>query len=361
MTRGGYLLVSTMAACLLTGQLAARELTVVGWGGAYQAAQDEGIYKPFEQETGVRLKRESYSGGVAELKSQVATGKILWDVADMEPTDAVRACDEGLLERLDSLKLPASADGTPADDDLLPESRSECYINANSVGMVVAYNETAFAGEKPTKLADYFDIAAFPGKRGAYKNASRMLEFALLADGVPAGEVYDVLATKEGQDRAFNKLDTIRGDLVWWDAGAQAPQLLVDKEVAMSIAWNGRIFSAIQVDKKPLAILWDSQVLEGSGWVIPKGAPNLELAKEFVQYAMKPESQARVATRIPYGPSRKSSMALVDKNPDLGIDMKPFLPTAPENLGNAVVLSADFWATYGDELNQRFMAWLARS
>ncbi|MDQ0469233.1 ABC transporter substrate-binding protein [Labrys wisconsinensis] len=335
-------------------------LTVVGWGGAYQAAQDKAIYQPFEQSTGTKIKRESYSGGVAELKSQVAAGKVTWDVVDMEPTDAVRACDDGLLERLDGLKLTDAPDGTPADKDLIADSRSECFINAVNVAMVVAYNETAFSGAKPSRLADYFDLKAFPGKRGAYKNASRTLELALMADGVPAADVYEVLATPEGQDRAFAKLDTIRGSLVWWDAGAQAPQLLVDKEVVMSVAWNGRIFSAQQTDKKPLDILWDSQILEGSGWVIPKGAPNKALAEKFVVAAMTPQIQGKTGTLIPYGPSRRSSAAFVGVNPELGIDMKPFLPTSPDHLGNALALSAEFWAVHGDALNQRFAAWLAR-
>ena len=47
-----------------------------------------------------------------------------------------------------------------------------------------------------------------------------------MADGVPLDQIYETLATPEGVDRAFKKLDAIKDDLVFWEAGAQPPQLL---------------------------------------------------------------------------------------------------------------------------------------
>jgi putative spermidine/putrescine transport system substrate-binding protein len=353
---------TALATILIASPSRAQEsLTVVSWGGAYQAAQDAAVYVPFEEEHGVTIRRESYSGGVAELQAQVSAGNVTWDVVDMEPTDAVRACDEGLLEVLDDLELADAPDGTSADDDFLPGSRSDCYVGAVNVSMIVAYNSDAFPAGAPATAADYFDLEAFPGPRGGYRNASRTLEFALLADGVPAGEIYDVLATAEGQDRAFAKLDTIRDNMVWWDAGAQPVQLLADREVVMSLAWNGRIFTAQQTEDQPFEILWDAQVLEGSGWVIPRGAPNLELARQFIVDSTTAEGLARTAEYIPYGPARLSSAPLVGDNPETGTAMAEHLPTAEGRTDNAVPLDAEFWATYGDTLNQRFTAWLARN
>ena len=40
--------------------------------------------------------------------------------------------------------------------------------------------------------------------------------------------------------------------------------------------------------------------------------------------------------------------------------MAPHLPTAPENLGNALETSADFWVDHDAELNERFQAWLSQ-
>ena len=38
----------------------------------------------------------------------------------------------------------------------------------------------------------------------------------------------------------------------------------------------------------------------------------------------------------------------------------PHLPTAPENLTNALETSSDFWVDHDAELNERFQAWLAQ-
>ena len=139
------------------------------------------------------------------------------------------------------------------------------------------------------------------------KGAKVNLEMALMADGVPAAEVYETLATPEGMDRAFAKLDTIKDHVVWWEAGAQPPQLLADGEVAMTTAYNGRIFGAAVGEGKPFEIVWDGQVYELEGYVIPKGAPNLEAAIEFINFATGTEPLANAAEWISYGPPRKSS------------------------------------------------------
>ena len=112
-----------------------------------------------------------------------------------------------------------------------------------------------------------------------------------MADGVPTADVYKVLATPEGVDRAFKKLDTIKKDIVWWDAGAQPPQLLASKEVVMTTAWNGRIQNAIDQRQAPFGIVWDNQILEYDMIAIPKGAKNLDLAYKYLAYVGRARGQ----------------------------------------------------------------------
>ena len=221
----------------------AGEITVVSWGGAYTKSQVEAYHKPFLKAcAGSKIKSQDYNGGIAEIKAQVEGKKVVWDIVDVELSDAIRACDEGLIERIDASKLPKGADGTPAKDDFLPGTLYDCAV-ANIVwSTIFAYDKTKFKGDVPKTMADFFDLKKFPGKRGLRKGAKVNLEFALIADGVPAKDVYKVLETKEGIDRAFKKLDTIKSSVVWWTAGAQPPQLLADGEVVMTTAYNGRIF-----------------------------------------------------------------------------------------------------------------------
>ena len=211
----------------------------------------------------------------------------------------------------------------------------------------------------PKTVADFFDLEKFPGKRGLKKGAKAVLEFALMGDGVPASEVYATLATPEGVDRAFAKLDTIKKDVVWWEAGAQPPQLLADGEVVMTTAYNGRIFNAAVAEAKPFQIVWDGQIYENEMYVIPKGAPNMAEALEFVKYATSTEGLRAQAKYISYGPARKSALKEELMFNDGKTVMGPHLPTAPENMTNALESNFEFWVDKDAELNERFNAWLA--
>lgn len=332
----------------------ASELTFVSWGGSYQAAQEPSLIKPFAAKSGIKVKTDSYNGGVAQVRSQVQTKNVTWDVVDMQLSDAMRACDEGYLEKISPADVAPTKDGRPGKDDYLPGGLNECMAGNIIWSDVIAYNENKFKGAAPSKVADFFDLKSFPGKRALHKSPEGALEWALIADGVAPNQVYKTLATPAGVERAFKKLDTIKSSVIWWETGAQAPQLLADGEVTMAGSYNGRIYTAIATDKKPFAFVWDGQLRHLEGYVIVKGTKNLKAAKEFIRFATQPEALAALATQTAYGPLRQSSVALV------GPAVRKYLPTAPENQVGALDVDPTFWADHGDDLNQKFAVWLAR-
>ncbi len=352
---------TAISLALASGSTAAfaKDLTVVSWGGAYTKSQVEAYHKPFIEKTGTNIKSEDYNGGIAEIKAQVEAGNVTWDIVDVELSDAIRACDEGLLETIDHSTLPAGANGKPATEDFLPGTLYDCAV-ANIVWSTIFAYDKSKTPDGPKTMADFFDTKKFPGKRGLRKGAKVNLEFALMADGVPAKDVYSVLATPEGVDRAFAKLDTIKSDVVWWEAGAQPPQMLADGEVTYTTAYNGRIFNAVAGEGKPFEIVWDGQVWDLDLWVIPKGAKNKDTALDFLKFSTSTEQLAAQASYISYGPARASSSPLVGKFHDKDIDMGPQMPTNPANLTNAVQNNFEFWADNADQLNERFNAWLAK-
>jgi putative spermidine/putrescine transport system substrate-binding protein len=354
------LIVSTMLSGLAF-HAAAQEVNVVGWGGAYTQSQVEAYHKPFTAKTGIKVVSIDADNPATPIKAQVEAKNVTVDVASLEFADAVRFCDEGLLETIDSSILAPAPDGTPAVDDFLPGTVTDCFVATDVFSTIIAYDTTKFAeGAAPATIADFFDLAKFPGKRGARKNAKVLLEMALMADGVAAGDVYATLSTPEGVSRAFAKLDTIKSEIVWWDAGAQPPQLLADGEVIMTVAYNGRIFNAAVSEGKPFKIIWDGQVYDVEGWVIPKGAPNLQAALDFVAFSTATEPLAKAAEWISYGPPRQSSAPLVGMFQDGKTPMAPNLPTSPENMGNALFSDLEFWADRDTELNEQFNAWLLK-
>ena len=345
---------------VISAQAADNSLTVVSWGGAYTKSQVKAYHEPFMKKTGIKINSEDYSGGLAEIKAQVESKNVKWDVVDVEMSDAVRGCDDGLLEPIDKSILPPAPDGAPAEKDFLPGALTECAV-ANIVwSTVYGYDTTKFKTNAPTTIADFFDTKKFPGKRGMRKVPKANLEMALMADGVAPADVYKVLSTPEGVERAFKKLDTIKKDIVWWTAGAQPPQLLADGEVVMTTAYNGRIFNAQVAEHKPFKIVWDGQIQDMDLWVIPKGAPHKEAALKFVAFSTDTQRLADQAKWIAYGPARKSSAKLVGKYMDGKTDMGPHMPTNPANMKKALLNNFEFWADHQDELNEKFNAWIAK-
>ena len=345
-------------ACLAVSGAVAGDLTVVSWGGPYTQSQAEAYHKPWMARTGHRVLSEDYSGGLSEIKSQVLAGNVTWDVVDIEAAEGLLGCDEGLLEEIDPSILPPAPDGTPAEQDFPEGAISPCTIGHIVASMVFAYDRDRLS-PGPTTIRDFFDLEKFPGRRGMRRSPKAALEMALVADGVLPDQVYEVLATPEGVDRAFARLDGIKEQVVWWEASSHAPQLLADGEVAMSMAYNGRIFDASELGGRSLVIVWDAQVLEIGQWAIVKGAPNRELALDFIAFASKSENMAVQASWISYAPARRTASEMIGfhhSNPEL--DMRPHMPTWPGNLKTVIWQDVEFWADYLDELNERFNAWL---
>lgn len=347
-------MVAAIAACSVAVQANAADLTFVSWGGAWQQAQESTALKPFGTKFNVNVKADTYNGGIAQLRSQVQTGNVSWDVVDMQLADAMRACDEGLLEKINPADLAPTKDGKAAKDDFLPKSLNECMAGNIVWSTLIAYNKTKVGAKAPVSIGDFFDVKKYPGKRGLRKAPDGAMEWALLADGVKPADVYKILGTAEGEARAFKKLDSIKSSIVWWDTGAQPPQLLADGEVVMTSAYNGRIYSAMATDKKPFEFIWDGQLQNIEGYVIPKGAKNLAQAKSFLRYATAPEQLAALTPLLAYGPVRISAASYLDPK------VVPYLPTTPKNMTGAVNVDAGFWADHADDLNQKFAAWLSR-
>ena len=333
---------------LLASPVLAEDLTVTSFGGAYGAAQMEHMIEPYMKESGTNVLFEDYGGGGAEMKAQVEAGNILWDVVDIEVIDLERACAEGYLEVIDQSVLPDGDDGTAAADDFIEDAlANECGVGNIVWSVVFAVNTEN--GEGPKTIADFFDTEAFPGKRGLRKRPQVNMEWALLADGVPKEEIYEVLATEEGQKRAFAKLDTIKDDITWYDSWSQAPVLLNDGGATMVQSANGRIFAAIKDDGAPFEIVWDSHVYDLDVWAIMKGTKKKDLAMEFIKFATGTVPLSGMQD-VAYGPTRNSAQALL---PD---EVKQDLPTA--HLDEGVKADGIFWADYGESLGEKFNEWL---
>ena len=213
---------------------------------------------------------------------------------------------------------------------------SSCGVGSVAWSTAIAFDRQAFPKAQPSQIADLLDTEEFPGKRALPNGPRYTLELALLADGVDPANVYTELATPEGADRAFKALDKIKGDIFWWDNAQEPITWLLEKKVGMAAGYSGRIFRAAVGDRQRLGVIWDGQIYDLDLWAIPKGAKNKDGAMRFITFATDPARLATQAQLIAYGPMRKSALALVGKHPIIDVEMKDYLPTAPDNFKKAL-------------------------
>jgi putative spermidine/putrescine transport system substrate-binding protein len=355
---------SLLAGAVLAGSHMANEMTIVSWGGAYSRSQLKAYHEPYSAKTGVTiLNDDSSSTAVAKLRAMNEAGNVTWDVVDVEAGPAMQLCDEGLAMEIDpDTMLAAAPDGTPASEDFGDMLVSECFIPQIVYSTTFGYRTDLVGDTPPESVCAVFDTEKYPGKRSLFSVPINQMEWALLCDGVAKADIYDVLETEAGQDRALAKLDTIKDDVIWVSSGSDTPQLLADGEVIMGATYNGRLFSLIEEQNQPVAMIWDGQVMDLDGWIIPTGlSPERQArALDYIMFATDTQRLADQAKWISYGPARKSSAPLVGKHAELGIDMGPHMPTAPDNLSRAFLMNYDFWADYRDDLDAKFQAWLAK-
>ncbi len=332
----------TLGAATLAVQ--ARDLTVVSWGGAYQDGQKEVFFKPFNA-TGTKLLDEAWDGGLGVLRTKIKGGSNTWDVVQVESDELEVGCDEGLYEKLDVAKIGGAnryllARCTPAAS--ARSSTTWCWpMTATS-----SRRHRTAGPISSTRPED-------PGKRAIRNGAKWNLEIALIADGVKAADVYKVLATPAGVDRAFKKLDTIKKDLVYWKSGAQPPQMLAAGDVVMTTAYNGRVTAANDKDKKNFKMVWKDTPYTMDSWVIMKGTPNKADAEKLLEFMGRAENQAKLPKYIRYGVTNRDASKQID--PSLMGD----LPTNPANLNQAFPDNAKFWIDNIDKMTERWNKWAA--
>jgi putative spermidine/putrescine transport system substrate-binding protein len=358
---------ASLAAPMATAQDMANTVTFVSWGGAYQASQINAYTIPYrEANPDVTIVwDESSPEAVARMRAMFEADNVTWDLVDVVAADAIRLCDEGLAMEIDhDAILAAGDDGTPATEDFGDLIVSDCFIPQIVYSTTNGYRTdvAAWEGRVPEDVCALFDTEAFPGTRTLERRPINNLEWALLCDGVAMEDIYDTLETEDGINRAFAMLDTIKDDTLWWTSAAEAIQFMADGEAVMGSSYNGRLFSAIVEQDQPIEMLWDAQVFDLDGWIIPEGLPEDRLSRveDFLFFATDTQRLADQAAYISYGPARISSAPLVGTHAELAVEMAPHMPTNPANSERVIVFNYLWWADYRDDLDARFQAWLSR-
>jgi len=325
-----------------TAVAVAHDLTIVPRGDVLQSAVLEAYAQPFAAATDIPVVLDSWDGGLDVLRHRARSPENTWDVVLVDPMELAIGCSEGLFERLD---WPAVG----GREHFMPMAVSDCGLGAFIANTVLAWDRDKFPAV-PT-WADFWDVAKFPGKRGLRQGVRGNLEIALLADGVAPADVYKVLATAEGVDRAFRKLDQLKPYVVWWQTDAEAARILGSGDVLMTSAPTSRIALANRGESRNFGVQWSNSLFEVQSWVVIKGTPNQRQALQFLYFTGTPAIEARML--------RLSGLSGLAKgiNDGLPPDLLSMSATNPANLSIALRMDSNYWVDNLPRLRQRFDAW----
>jgi putative spermidine/putrescine transport system substrate-binding protein len=315
-------------------------LVVASLGGSYQDAQSKAFIQPFEKATGIKVTQANEDGTVGALKTQVQAKNVQWDVVDLGSIDAQTAAKQGLLE-------PINYSVVTAGKQLLPGNAQKYAVGSIYSTNVIAWKKGQWGANTPTTPADFFNLSKFPGGRAlpGYSPVC-VLEFALLADGVPQNKLYPL-----DVNRAFKKLDTIKNKTVFFKTNEQGLNLVSSGQAGMSYPPNGRVYDAMHSGQN-LDYSWAGGCIFVDYWVIPKGAKHVAAAMKFIQFASQAQNQAKMASLIPYGGT--------NKNGTVGLSQarKSVLPTAAQNLKHQFKLNESYWISHYAKLATQWQNWL---
>lgn len=300
------------------------------------------VLYPFSYQGLVSVGENNFSSSMSYLP------KILpnyWDVVVVGRDILEQEChSDGQLEALDYEKFPHK--------ELLTVSAvQKCGVGFSVLGVTLNYSLLHKYGVPPTHWVDLFDFNRYPGKRALPKQAKYLFEAILLADGVHPDYVYPLLATQEGQDRVFNKLDLIYDDILWWNDVNNLKLWLEQGLVAISVAPDGAMLAKDGIDT--IGVSRYQVLYEMKYYAMLKHSKQKDIAYAFISYATQPEQQLKLTNAQYYGPTIKQATSLVSS------DVSGYITNTPKNLQHGVLIDYDFYAKHGKELQIRFDEWLA--
>ncbi len=304
-------------------------LNIMNSGGEYGDSLDKCVNEPLLKSDGIKVVTET-PGGFAKLQAQAKSGVITNVVTDGATGDMYRGDAEGIIEPIDWARLNP--------EPMFDEAKNKNGFGASYYSTIMAWRSDAKA---PANFVEFFDTEKFPGKRALPDYPEFVLAFAALGDGMTVEEI----SKGVDLDRAFKTLERIKGDIIWWQSGAQPAQLLKDNEAQYAIAWSGRVLG-----QEGVTATYNQGMLDISWWIVAKGISDeqRDMLYKWLRVQTNAEVQKCLLTFLPYpGPSPELEKIVT---PEV---LKTF-PTSVENKAVQWLMPGQWWFDNAKEVEKRW-------
>ncbi|KQY18561.1 ABC transporter substrate-binding protein [Rhizobium sp. Root482] len=338
-----------VAALFMPARLAAAQdqIVIASTGGAYDRALKEAWFDPFTKETGIAVTIVSATNAEMRAKAaaMVKSNNVSWDLYLEGEIQAASDAHREVTE-----DLTAFCERFSTKTDLVSNACQAGGALLQSTATLLVYREKDEQQETPATWADMWDTVKFPGGR-AFPNFDdpwRVLAAALLADGVKKDELFPL-----DVDRAFCKLDEIRGDVtLWWKTGDQSVQGFRNGEYDVGQIWLTRA-RAMKNEGLPIGWSYKASFLVGDRIALIKGAPNRENALKLVEFWLdNPVVQAKACDILSCTPPSTQAIALMSDQ------ARESMPTTEEIKDSVIIPDATWINANAPLLLKRWNEWV---
>ena len=318
----------------------ANEIFFASWGGAYQRALESAWLDPFSEASNIEIYRDT-EPEIAKIRAMVDTENVQWDIVTGGGETLMKGIEYNLFTKITAEMVDQTS--------ILDSIKNQYGVPTEIYSTVIAFSKDKFHDEKPKTFSDFWDINKFPGRRTLPDDPAAVLEAALLADGVNKAEIYKLLNTEQGLERALNKIREIKDHVTfWWSSGAQPVQALGSGEVDLALGWNGRFQSGID-NGLNIEMAWNESISHVGYMMIPRGAPNQKQALELLNYITQPQIQAKISSFISYGPAGEEALKYIDEETMIK------LPSTKERINNTLFMDISWWANHSTQALEKYL------
>jgi len=234
------------------------------------------IFLPF---LGRKLEHEPWPSCARDERSAAT---VTWIWSTWLPLTPSALCDEGLaMDRRRGNLLAAAPDGHLAEDDFGPGTPpcwvSDCFIPARSFIRPHSANRTDMVGDTPRQICRRFSTPkALPGPSAHWK--SRPINQhgmgRCFGDGVAKDEVLNFWHPRRSREGFWpSSTPSGRRNLVR-SAGADTHSCWPMRSPHGKSTYKRPSVQRHRRAGQPVAMLWDAQVFDLDGWIIPAGLPD---------------------------------------------------------------------------------------
>jgi spermidine/putrescine transport system substrate-binding protein len=282
---------------------AATSIRFDGWGGSVSEAFREYAFKPFTEETGIRV----IDGEFGDMNTYLTRVKASFppggefNIAHLSAVfDYARYADLGFSSVLDETKIPNLKNVMQAMIIPLREitqgTLSAVPYDLGQTG--IAYNTKHISPEQAEKLgAALLWDNSVKNRLGSWGGDFRTnMWYAALYTGQSPNDMTDLKAI-------WAALREQRGLIrKYWGSGAELMSLLANEEIYATVAWSGRV-AALQQEGYPIGYLAPDGTYSWMEYLFVLKGTDLAVAQKLLNFMLEPTAAIAVAEGQNYPPS----------------------------------------------------------